>query len=91
MHFVLCHHMVAACCWFQLLGCLVTAETVAFLWFVKAPNLIRCLNNDTASYYNLQSYETVWPSVGYQHFGGVYCLHLQGRSQPRYESTPGAF
>ena len=88
MLLVLCHHMVAAYCWLQMFCCRVTTETVTFLWPVKAPNLIRCLlNNDTDSYYSLLSYDTMWSGGGYQRFGGVYCLHLQGRSQPRYEST----
>jgi len=44
------------------------------------------LNNDTALYYNLLGYDTVWSGGGYQRFGAVNCLHPQGRSQPSWES-----
>lgn len=89
MLIVLCHYMVAVYCWFQRFCCLVTTEKVTFLWFVKAPNLIRCLLNvDTDSYYNLLGYDTMWSGGGSQYFGGTYCLHLQGRSQPRYWKHP---
>jgi len=54
---------------------------------MKAPTVIGgLLNNDTASYYNLLGYVTMWSGGGYQRFGGAYCLHLQGRSQPSWES-----
>jgi len=79
--------MVAAYCLFHLFFGLVTIETVTFLCLVKAPNLIRCLlNNDTALYYNLLGYDTLWSGGGYQRFGAVNCLHPQGRSQPSWES-----
>jgi len=54
---------------------------------MKAPTVIGgLLNNDTASYYNFLGYVTMWSGGGYQRFGGAYCLHLQGRSQPSWES-----
>lgn len=83
MHLVLCHQMVAACCWFQLFCCLVTTEAVTFLCLVKAPNLIRCLlNNDTASYYNSLVDDTMWSGGGYQRFGGdAACILRVGVSQ----------
>ena len=75
--------MVAACCWFQLFCCLVTTEAVTFLCLVKTPNLIRCLlNNDTASHYNLQVYDTMWSGGRYQRFGGdTACILRVGVSQ----------
>ena len=43
---------------------------------MKLPTVIGgLLNNDIASYSNL-GYDNVWPSGGYQRFGGACCLHL---------------
>jgi hypothetical protein len=85
MLLVLCHNMVAVCCWFQAFCCLLTTETWHSCGLWKHP--IRCLlNNDTDSYCNLLGYDTIWSGGGSQYFGGAYFLHLQDRSQPRWES-----